>query len=107
MSASERINALKVSATVKAGVLGYLYARSEGVRLGLSDGTLSGAVRSWHGAWDWSPGNPFVSLWPLVVAWISRAVVKCAYEERGSCGGATCGRDRATRVSRLACTVGR
>ncbi len=42
MSASERINALKVSPTVKAGVLGYLYARSEGVRLVLSDGTLRG-----------------------------------------------------------------
>ncbi len=42
LSASERINALEVSPTRQAGVLGYLYARSEGVRLGLSDGTLRG-----------------------------------------------------------------
>ncbi len=42
MSASERINALKVSPTVKAGVLGWLYARSEGVTLGLSQVTVRG-----------------------------------------------------------------
>ncbi len=42
MSASERINSLKESPTRKAGVLGYLYARSEGVTLGLSQGTLRG-----------------------------------------------------------------
>ncbi len=42
MSASERINSLEESPTRKAGVLGYLYARSEGVTLGLSQGTLRG-----------------------------------------------------------------
>lgn len=42
MSASERINGLEESPTRRAGVLGYLYARSEGVALGLSQVTVRG-----------------------------------------------------------------